>query len=68
MHVDPGGARMHAATSYLLGMPARRVEKLAASLGVTSLSKPQASLMAAKLDDMVEGLPQPQAGRRASPM
>ncbi|MGH3407194.1 MAG: IS256 family transposase [Terriglobales bacterium] len=43
------------ATSYLLGVPARRVEKLAASLGVTSLSKSQVSLMAAELDEMVEG-------------
>jgi putative transposase len=43
------------ATSYLLGVSTRRVEKLAASLGVTSLSKSQVSLMAAELDDMVEG-------------
>src|SRR5271156_3993327 len=43
------------ATSYLLGVSARRVEKLAASLGVTSLSKSQVSLMAAELDEMVEG-------------
>jgi transposase-like protein len=44
-----------AATSYLLGVSTRRVEKLAASLGVTGLSKSQVSLMAAELDDMVEG-------------
>ena len=43
------------ATSYLLGVSTRRVEKLAAALGVTSLSKSQVSLMAAELDDMVEG-------------
>ena len=43
------------ATSYLLGVSARRVEKLAASLGVTGLSKSQVSLMAAELDEMVEG-------------
>jgi putative transposase len=43
------------ATSYLLGVSTRRVEKLAASLGVTSLSKSQVSLMAAELDEMVEG-------------
>jgi len=43
------------ATSYLLGVPARRVEKLAASLGVTGLSKSQVSAMAAELDEMVEG-------------
>jgi len=43
------------ATSYLLGVSTRRVETLAASLGVTSLSKSQVSLMAAELDQMVEG-------------
>jgi putative transposase len=43
------------ATSYLLGVSTRRVEKLAASLGVTGLSKSQVSLMAAELDEMVEG-------------
>jgi len=43
------------ATSYLLGVSTRRVEKLAAALGVTSLSKSQVSLMAAELDEMVEG-------------
>jgi putative transposase len=43
------------ATSYLLGVSTRRVEKLAASLGVTGLSKSQVSIMAAELDDMVAG-------------
>jgi putative transposase len=43
------------ATSYLLGVSTRRAERLAASLGVTSLSKSQVSLMAAELDEMVEG-------------
>ncbi len=43
------------AMSYLLGVSTRRVEKLAASLGVTGLSKSQVSLMAAELDEMVEG-------------
>jgi putative transposase len=43
------------ATSYLLGVSTRRVEKLAASLGVTSLSKSQVSLMARELDEMVAG-------------
>ena len=43
------------ATSYLLGVSTRRVEKLAASLGVQGLSKSQVSSMAAELDDMVEG-------------
>jgi len=43
------------ATSYLLGVSTRRVEKLAESLGVTKLSKSQVSLMAAELDEMVAG-------------
>jgi putative transposase len=43
------------ATSYLLGVSTRRVEKLAASLGVTGLSKSQVSAMAVELDEMVEG-------------
>lgn len=43
------------ATSYLLGVSTRRVEKLAASLGVTGLSKSQVSAMAAELDEVVEG-------------
>jgi transposase-like protein len=42
------------ATSYLLGVSTRRVEKLAASLGVTGLSKSQVSAMAAELDELVE--------------
>jgi putative transposase len=42
------------ATSYLLGVSTRRVEKLAASLGVTSLSKSQVSLMATELDEVAE--------------
>ena len=45
------------ATSYLLGVSTRRVEKLAASLGVTGLSKSQVSAMAAELDELVESLP-----------
>jgi putative transposase len=40
------------ATSYLLGVSTRRVEKLAAALGVTGLSKSQVSVMAAELDEM----------------
>ena len=43
------------ATSYLLGVSTRRVEKLAAALGVVGLSKSQVSAMAAELDEMVEG-------------
>jgi putative transposase len=42
------------ATSYLLGVSTRRVEKLAESMGITSLSKSQVSAMAAELDTMVE--------------
>ena len=41
------------ATSYLLGVSTRRVEKLAESLGVTKLSRSQVSVMAAELDEMV---------------
>ena len=41
------------ATSYLLGVSTRRVEKLAGSLGVTKLSKSQVSVMAAELDELV---------------
>ena len=42
------------ATSYLLGVSTRRVEKLAASLGVAGLSKSQVSAMAAELDELVD--------------
>ena len=42
------------ATSYLLGVSTRRVEKLAAALGVVGLSKSQVSAMAAELDELVE--------------
>jgi transposase-like protein len=41
------------ATSYLLGVSTRRVEKLAECLGVTKLSKSQVSVMAAELDEIV---------------
>src|SRR5690348_14217739 len=43
------------ATSYLLGVSTRRVEKLAASLGVVGLSRSQVSAMAAELDELVAG-------------
>jgi transposase-like protein len=43
------------ATSYLLGVSTRRVEKLAASLGVVGLSKSQVSAMAAELDELDRG-------------
>jgi putative transposase len=42
------------ATSYLLGVPARRVEKLAEALGIKSLSKSQVSDLAKSLDGAVE--------------
>ena len=41
------------ATAYLLGVSTRRVERLAAELGVTQLSKSQVSAMAAHLDEQV---------------
>jgi putative transposase len=41
------------ATSYLLGVSTRRVEKLAEQLGVTKLSKSQVSVLARELDTMV---------------
>jgi hypothetical protein len=42
------------ATSYLLGVSTRRVEKLVEQLGVASLSKAQVSEMATYLDAQVE--------------
>jgi putative transposase len=42
------------ATSYLLGVSTRRVEKLAETLGITSLSKSQVSELAKTLDGAVE--------------
>ena len=45
------------ATSYLLGVSTRRMEKLAQSLGVTKLSKSQVSVKAADLDDMIASFP-----------
>jgi transposase-like protein len=42
------------ATSYLLGVSTRRVEKLVETLGVKALSKSQVSEMAAHLDAQVE--------------
>src|SRR5262245_46225613 len=41
------------ATSYLLGVSTRRVEKLVEQLGVAQLSKSQVSEMAAQLDAQV---------------
>jgi transposase-like protein len=42
------------ATSYLLGVSTRRVEKLAGTLGITSLSKSQVSELSKSLDGAVE--------------
>ncbi len=42
------------ATCYLLGVSTRRMEKLVESLGITSLSKSQVSMMARDLDTQVE--------------
>jgi transposase-like protein len=42
------------ATCYLLGVPARRMEKLVESLGITRLSRSQVSEMARDLDEQVE--------------
>jgi transposase-like protein len=42
------------ATSYLLGVSTRRMEKLVETLGITSLSRSQVSRMAADLDAQVE--------------
>jgi putative transposase len=42
------------ATSYLLGVSTRRMEKLVETLGITRLSKSQVSRMAADLDEQVE--------------
>jgi transposase-like protein len=42
------------ATSYLLGVSTRRVEKLAEQLGIKQLSKSQVSEMAAHLDAQVQ--------------
>jgi len=41
------------ATCYLLGVSTRRMEKLVDSLGITSLSKSQVSVMSKELDDHV---------------
>src|SRR5258708_16638142 len=56
------------ATSYLLGVSTRRVEKLAAALGVTSLSKSQVSLMAVCLrHDQSSDLPADLGQRHPGP-
>ena len=47
------------ATCYLLGVSTRRMERLVESLGVTSLSKSQVSVMAKDLDEQVRGVSYP---------
>ena len=42
------------ATCYLLGVSTRRMDKLVETLGITSLSKSQVSVMAKELDTVVE--------------
>ena len=42
------------ATCYLLGVSTRRMDKLVETLGITSLSKSQVSVMAKELDAAVE--------------
>ena len=42
------------ATSYLLGVSTRRMERLVATLGITGLSKSQVSVMASELDEQVQ--------------
>src|SRR5206468_4465899 len=42
------------ATSYLLGVSTRRMEKLVATLGIDRLSKSQVSVMAKALDEQVQ--------------
>lgn len=56
------------ATSYLLGVSTRRVEKLAETLGIKSLSKSQVSELARRLDGAAGAVPVPAAGRRAVPV
>ena len=51
------------ATSYLLGVSTRRMEKLVETLGITRLSKSQVSEMATDLDARCR-VPDPPAGRR----
>ena len=51
------------ATCYLLGVSTRRMARLVESLGVTSLSKSQVSIMAKELDEAV-GRFAPPARRR----
>ena len=53
------------ATSYLLGVSTRRMEKLVEALGITRLSRSQVSEMAKDLDTQVEAFRTAPVGRRA---
>ena len=53
------------ATSYLLGVSTRRMEKLVETLGVTRLSRSQVSEMAKDLDGQVEAFRSRPVGCRA---
>ena len=58
------------ATCYLLGVSTRRMDKLVETLGITSLSKSQVSVMAKELDTAVEAFrtrPLTPARTRSSP-
>ncbi len=52
------------ATCYLLGVSTRRMDKLVATLGVTSLSRSQVSRMAADFDEQVKAFRTAHLGRR----
>jgi len=54
------------ATCYLLGVSTRRMDKLVETLGITSLSKSQVSVMANELDAAVEAFRHHRRVRRAS--
>jgi transposase-like protein len=53
------------ATSYLLGVSTRRMDKLVETLGITRLSKSQVSRMPRRTGRHGRGVPLPAAGRRA---
>jgi transposase-like protein len=54
------------ATCYLLGVSTRRMDKLVETLGITSLSKSQVSVMAKETRHHGRGVPHPAAGWRAA--
>ena len=52
------------ATCYLLGLSTRRMDRLVETLGITSVSKSQVSVMAKELDTAVEAFRTRPAGCR----